>query len=802
MKVSLSWLEDYVSIELGVNRLADALTMAGLEVDSVKERYEYLDTVVVGRIVDIADHPNADRLSVCKVDVGGRMLSIVCGAPNICKNVLVPVALPGTRLPGGNTVRADIIRGELSEGMICSEEELGIGEDSRGILILSGSHRLGTKLSHALDLSDTVIEFDLTPNRPDCLSIIGVAREIAAIQKTRLKRPKVRLSEAKESIQGFTSVTIEDPVLCPRYAARILTDVHVTPSPFWLKDRLLSVGLRPINNLVDVTNFVLMETGQPLHAFDLDRLIENRIVVRRAQDGERFVTLDGVERILDSETLMICDGKRSVALAGIMGGLNSEIVAGTTRVLIESAYFNPSGIRKTAKRLGLSTEASYRFERGVDPEGVIFALNRAAQLMRQVGGGTVIHGLIDEYPRPVTKKIIYLDVKQTNRLLGTQLDRDEIADLLKAIELDVTVIDEERIRVVPPSFRVDLERPVDLIEEVARIWGYNRIPTTHPINLARGKRLNKRLRVRERLRELMVGCGFREVITYSFISADSCDQLSLSPEDSRRRLVHIRNPLTEDQRVMRTSLIPGLLYAVSRNIKQGNTDLRFFELGNTFFYTRSDQLPEEIEMICGIWTGNRYDKSWCYKDIQADFYDIKGVVENLCQGMNIPGVHFSSLTGNHFPYFRHGYAAEISCGSSRVGALGEISHDVLKNFALKDPVFAFDINLEILLDCIPDEKKAKRLSRFPGVNRDTSLILDKDIEAQAIISFIDGLHEELLEKLYIFDMYPLADDKKSLGFRITYRSFERSLTDEEVNRIHKRIVQKVVDHFHAELPRG
>ena len=412
MKASISWLNDYTSINMDVQPLANALTMAGLEVESVTDRFDYLNQVVVGRIIEVKPHPNADKLKLVEVDVGNQTLAIVCGAPNIANDILAPVALPGTVFPNGFTLEKSIIRNVESEGMLCSEAELGLGADKSGIMVLKSSLKIGEKLSKALKLSDAVIEIDLTPNRPDCLSMIGIAREIGAIQKTKLKYPDMSLSDSGNDIAGLTSVTIQAPDHCPRYTARLLTDITVGPSPFWLADRLMSVGMKPINNIVDITNFVMMETGQPLHAFDYDRLAENRIVVRKANEGELFTTLDMNERKLTSDMLMICDGEKPVAVGGVMGGLNSEIEETTTRVLIESAYFNPVSTRKTSKKLGLNTEASHRFERGIDPEGTVSALNRAAMLMVKIGGGKLIDGIIDEYPKKILPKTITLKIKR------------------------------------------------------------------------------------------------------------------------------------------------------------------------------------------------------------------------------------------------------------------------------------------------------------------------------------------------------------------------------------------------------
>ena len=444
MKVSLSWLNDYVPIQMDPADLADALTMVGLEVESVSARYRYLDTVFVGQIEAIAPHPNADKLSLCQVDTGQGQISVVCGAPNIKTGMLSPIALPGTQFPEGFVLEKSVIRGQTSEGMLCSEGELGLGIDRSGIMTLEPSLNVGDKLAAALGLADTIFEIDLTPNRPDCLSVIGVAREIAALQNSPLKYPDFKLADKSNKISKLTSIKIEAPDHCPRYVARLLEDIKIKPSPFWLQERLLSVGLRPINNIVDVTNFVLMETGQPLHAFDFDRLAENRIVVRTARQGEAFVTLDQKERVLDPETLMICDGEKAVAVGGVMGGLNSEIEDDTTRVLLESAYFNPISIRRTSKLLGLNTDASHRFESGIDPEGQIAAANRAAKLMAELGGARLISGLIDEYPNKQSVKSVKLSVKNTNRLLGTQLKRKEVGSFLKSIEFKIEKMDSKK----------------------------------------------------------------------------------------------------------------------------------------------------------------------------------------------------------------------------------------------------------------------------------------------------------------------------------------------------------------------
>ncbi|MDY6836399.1 MAG: phenylalanine--tRNA ligase subunit beta [Thermodesulfobacteriota bacterium] len=806
MRVSLSWLKDYVAIEEDVTKLADALTMAGLEVDALVDRYAYLASVVAGRIVEIGPHPNADALSVLKVDVGSGTKTIVCGATNIKEGDLVPVALVGSELPPGDTIEAGHIRGQDSEGMLCSEAELALGTDRSGILLLPGSTTPGAGVADVLGLSDTIMEFDLTPNRSDCLSIIGIAREVAAILKVPLKHPEVKLPSGDVAIEGLTSVTIEAPDHCPRYAARVVQGVKIGPSPFWIQDRLQSIGLRAISNVVDATNFVMMEMGQPLHAFDFDRLAEHRIVVRTARTGQVFSTLDGMERTLASDMLMICDGKDPVALAGIMGGLESEIEDDTVNVLIESAYFDPISVRRTAKRLGLTTESSYRFERGVDPEGIRTALDRAAQLIVQTTGGQLAEGVIDNYPRPIPQRTIELSVKRTNRLLGTEIDRDEISRYLESVELDAEPVDEDRLRVVSPTFRVDLKRPEDLMEEVARLKGYDQIPTTHPLTQVVACAEDKNLRVRRRLRQTLSGCGFSEIVTYSFVDEEACDRLLIDADDPRRQMLPILNPLTEDQTVMRTSLLPGLLATMYLNSTQRNEDLRIFEVGKVFLSPSpgdKDLLPKEVQMVSGLWTGARCERTWHAKGEEVDFYDIKGTVESLCAAMHVQALHFAPSDDGNSPHLRLGRAAKVYAGREPLGVVGELKRQVLEHFDLKQTAYCFDLNFDMLVHCATEEKRARPLSRFPSTTRDLALIVDDGVEAQRVLDFVDALGENLIGGGEVFDVYKgrrIPQGKKSVAFRFTYRSFERSLTDTEVNRIHENIARQVLKEFRAELP--
>ncbi len=807
MKVSLSWLKDYITINMDAADLADALTMAGLEVESVADRYDYLSSVVVGRVKEVGRHPNADKLKICRVDTGDRVWSVVCGAPNVEPGMLAPLAKPDTVFPDGFRLEKSVIRGASSEGMLCSDAELGLGIDSSGIKALDSSLEVGTRLADALGLFDMVLELDLTPNRPDCLSVIGIAREIAAIQKTPLSYPDYTIEDKADAIHKISSVKIEAPDHCPRYCARLVENVKVTTSPFWLQDRLLSIGLRPINNIVDITNFVMMETGQPLHGFDFDFLAENRIVVRTAAEGEKFVTLDEKERTLGAEMLMICDGAKAVGVGGVMGGLNSEIEATTTRVLIEGAYFNPVSIRRTSKKLSLGTDASHRFERGVDPEGPIRAVNRAAKLMVELGRGNLVEGIIDEYPKPQTAKSVELSVRRTHRLLGIEPDAKRIKNLLESIEFKVEKItsenSDERLTVIPPTFRVDVSRPEDLMEEVARLSGYNNIPTTFPAMPAEGRTSDHYLELRSRIKRLMCGFGFTEAITYSFASELSSDRLQLKDKDVRRAFIHILNPLTDDQTVMRTSLIPGLIEAAVYNIARQVKNLKLFEIGKIFIKSDRQVLPLEPEYLSALWTGTRDDASWHSREIPCDFYDMKGAAEGLIHALKIDKIRFSQMPEGSCDYTRPGHTARILAEGAQVGLVGEIHPRVRRNFDLKQTAFILELELDKIISLMPPAAGFKPIPRFPAIYRDITIIVDRGIETQTVLEAVDKISEDLVERRHLFDVFegdPIAAGKKSVSFRITYRSSAKTLEDDDVNDLHRAITDKLLKAFDATLP--
>ncbi|MCP4669744.1 MAG: phenylalanine--tRNA ligase subunit beta [Desulfobacula sp.] len=814
MKVSLNWLKEYINVDedLEPTIIAEKLTMAGLEVEAVEERYNYFDNVVVAKVIEVKQHPNADKLSVCQVDAGGEeLIQIVCGAPNVHDNMFVPCALPGAVLPGDFKIKKGKLRGEVSAGMLCSGSELKLDLSSAGIMDLEGKFTPGTPFVEALTLSDTIFEIDLTPNRPDCLSYIGVAREVGAfadpVQKISFpdySLPKDKINNI--SIHDHARVQIIDSDLCPRYSAGLLFDVKIEPSPFWLQEKLESIGLTPVNNVVDITNFVMMETGQPLHAFDFDEVAKGEIIVKRAGNDAKFTTLDSKEHKLESDMLMICDGARPVALAGVMGGENSEISNSTTKVLVESAYFHHVSIRKTAKKTGIASDASHRFERGADPEGTVNALNRALALIAKVcDGASIAKDIIDEYPQRVAPLAIDLNCDALNIRLGTKLDADKIKHLLESVDFEVDKVDDARLKVDIPSFRVDVTRPEDLSEEIARLWGYNNIETSYPLIAAKGRLLDRKIGLRANIRQIMTGFSFFEAINYNFINENSCDRLNLSDQDKRRGVETILNPISDQMSVLRSSLIPGLLETMRKNIAQQADSLKLFEIGKIFVATQKGSLPEENEVVSALITGNRSDQSWYSKKVKFDFFDLKGVVEGLLQGLMVKNISFEKIEDDNFPYYQNGYAGTIKSGDSIIGSLGKISTKVLKNYGLKQDAFIFDLNFKVLQALIPESVTAEPLPKFPSVARDITIIVDRSITIGTILEQFEKIakKQSLIEKVSLFDAFegkPLTENKKSLSFRIVYRAFNKTLKEKNIKKLHTNISKTIIDLFNADLP--
>jgi phenylalanyl-tRNA synthetase beta chain len=773
--------------------------MAGLEVEALWPRYPHLKDVTTVRIESVERHPGADRLSICTVSSGNSRYRVVCGAPNVRTGEIVPLAMAGAELTGG-TIREAVVRGEVSQGMLCSEKELDLGEDQSGIWLLPAQTPVGVPLDEALGIQDFLMEVAITPNRGDCLSVIGIAREVAALCRTSVKYPEISLEETGPPVETLTSVTINDPVGCPRYTARLIRGVKIGPSPRWLKNRVEAVGLRSINNIVDTTNYIMMELGQPLHAFDFDRLRENRIVVRKAAKGERFTTLDNVERELPEDTVLICDGKGPVAIGGIMGGLNSEIVPDTTNVLIESAYFQPLAIRRSSKRLGLKTESAYRFERGIDPDGVLRALDRAARLMREVGGGEIAAGGIDVYPEPIARPVLTLRVERTNRFLGTKLSTSEMKEVLERIEMCVEQVGPDALKVIAPSFRPDITREVDLTEEIARLAGYDGIPVTKPVVAVESATLDPHQQARRNLKNFLVGTGFFEVINYSFISYESLKKLRYPEGDARLTPVRLKNPLSDEQAVMRTSLVPGLLQNARYNIDHRSENIKIFELSKVFLPRVGELLADEPHHIAGVMAGGRVPQVLYAKDGEIAYADIKGAVESIFHFFRIEEVRFraDSLP----PWLDPHASASVYSAGLRLGELGRVHPEVEEAFDLKQPVFLFRLDFDRLFELRGSTPVYRSLPKFPAIARDMALVAEEQLRVEEPLDFIFTLNELLLERVEIFDIFrseQIGTGKKSIGYRLTYRAADRSLTDEEVNRIHGNLAEKVMSRFGVSL---
>lgn len=787
MITSMDWLSRYVDIPWDAEELAERLTVAGLEAESVSRTHSIPDGVVIGEILSREPHPDADKLSLCEVSVGGDTpLSVVCGAPNCDVGLRVPLATVGTVFSDGTKIRKAKIRGATSFGMLCSERELGLGEDHSGLLVLPGDAPVGTPLATHLS-ADTVIEWEVTPNRPDWLSHIGIAREIAAVadRPDSMRLPAFELvATDREQAGNVTSVDVQAPDLCPRYIARVIRNVTVAPSPDWLQQALRAVGVRPINNVVDVTNYVLMECGQPLHAFDYDLLAEHRIVVRRARDGEHLVTLDGEEHTLTTENLLIADADRGVALAGIMGGGNSEIGDGTTTVLLESAAFSPANIRATAKGLGVSTEASYRFERGIDFEGVEFASARATVMIAELAGGDVLTGKVDAMVAPAERPLVECRVSRTRDLLGVDVGVDEISRFLTRLQLDVVRADSARVTVRVPSFRLDLEREVDLIEEVARLYGLVNVPAQPEAARVGGTMADDAYYPIEYARADLLALGLDEIMNPSLLSQEAATtRTNVAPES----IVTLSNPLSVDYACMRPSLLPGLLQTVRHNVSRHNMDLALFEIGRVI-----EAAPSTSEERCQagiVLTGRRHPERYGEEGgTPVDFFDLKGLLEGWFEGRRLDDVRFVPAP---FPAFAAGTSAEILAGGRSVGFCGEIAEELAADMRLTQALFVALVELDTLVGLTPPPPVYAPLPQFPATCRDISMEVASGISNQEILDAIRGQDCAWLVSVDLFDVFEdegaLGKDVRSLAYSLTYLDRSRTLTDEEVNAAHGKL---------------
>jgi phenylalanyl-tRNA synthetase beta chain len=794
--VPIGWIKEYIEVDLSPEELADALTMAGLESLSLASAAPDVKGVVTARIEKIEQHPNADKLTVCRVRPAedAEPLTIVCGAPNISEGDIVPLAAVGTVLPDGTKLKKTKIRGETSHGMMCSQKELDVSDDHSGIWILPPGTPIGKTLPETLGLSDAIIETEPTPNRGDLQSIIGVAREIAAITGKQAKLPGLELVETGPDIAGLTSVDIEDYAGCPRYVARLVRGLKVGPSPEWMVERLEACGMRPINNVVDATNFVMLEMGQPLHAFDFNRLREKRIVVKRAKHGDKFTTLDGQERALRDDTLMICDGAGPVAIAGVMGGLDSEVSERTADVLIESAYFKPADIRRTARILGIPTEASRRFDKGVDPLGTAFAADRAAALMKEISGGEICKGLIDARDALFQKKRITLRPERTGRILGVELSVSEQKQILK--RLDSIEVEEKDglIEVVAPSYRPDLLEEHDLIEEIARLRGYDSIPSTMPGFTMEPMRRSPFQELASSITECMAALGFSQVILTSFEDPQRLGALGLPDDDPRRRAVKPRNPLSENESILRTTLVPKLLSCLAMNLSRGFTDeVRIYEI-NAVFEDGGEELPVQRTMLAALISPPRDKSLWSMRCNQDGFYDIKGVVEQVLSALGFPGARIEpdpSPDG----FLHPGKAARVMTGKSCAGKVGEINPVVAESMEISKKVFIFEISFDMLVERAGYVPRAAPVSKFPPALRDIAIVVDEAVAMQDIIRAARKLKSPGVEAgMALFDVFrggAVPQGKKSMAFHVRYQAMDRTLTDDEVGKEHQRLAEQL-----------
>lgn len=811
MIVSWKWLSEYVDLSgLAPEEVADRLTHAGLEVASVEHVGAELAEIVVAEIEKRERHPNADKLSLCSVTDGVRSYSIVCGADNMKAGdkvalARIGVSLPKTaKFPDGLTMKKVKIRGEWSEGMMCSEQELGLSDASEGILILAPAAPLGHPITEALGLADARLTIELTPNRGDCLSIRGVARETAALFGRQWTRRRAPLVESGPYIGAMASVEVREPALCPRYMARVVVGARVGESPAWMKARLEAVGLRSINNVVDVTNYVMWELGQPLHAFDLERLSGRRIVVRKAEAGETMALLDGSSHPLEEEDLVIADAEKPVALAGVMGGANSEIGEGSREILLECALFHPGRVRRTARRLGVRSESSHRFERGVDPMAVETALDMAAGMIALLSGGDVATGVLDFYPSPISNQTLWLDGGRVRKLLGVAIHDAEIVQTLEALGIHVAEQEPSRWSATPPSWRRDITREADLIEEVIRVLGYDRVPETAPsAELHGGEPLGPVERVERSARARLTLLGLSEALNYSFQAGDLWDRVGEPAESRCRRMIEVRNPLAAHQRYLRTSLLPGLAASLATNQRQGARAARLFELGRVYFEGAGGAHDETPRAALALYGGAR-DPRWNDKEPRADFYDVKGLVESLLEGLGAGPVRFERDGGDGAALFHPAQRCAVArVSDGRVlGRLGRLHPDLAAYADLAGEAWGAEIDLEPLARRGAEPRRYAEPPRFPAIERDVTVVLDSTVTAETVLAALRAERIGLLRSVEIRDLYagkPIPEGKKALTLRLTYQDPGRTLTDEKINATHSKLVERLLQSVGGSL---
>ncbi len=797
MLVPVQWLKEYVNVDgIDMKTLEDSLIMSGSNTEAVVSTAGQINKIVVGKCLSREQHPDADKLLVLGVDVGAEEpIQIVTAAQNVYPDNYIPVALHKSNLYDGTKIKKGKLRGVVSNGMFCSLEEVGFDkkviqkEYADGIYIINGEPTLGADIKDVLDLNDNVIEFEITPNRPDCLSILGMARETAATFDLEIKMPDTSIQNEVDDVNDYATIEIEDADLCPRFGGRVVKDVKIATSPVWMQLKLMKAGMRPVNNIVDITNYVLLEYGQPIHAYDLETLEGRKLIARRAKADEVIVTLDEEERKLTEDMLVISDEKQSVGLAGIMGGADTEIKDSTKTILIEVANFNKSNIRKSSRDLGLRSEASSRFEKGVSPVYIPEVLDRVCHLIEKLGAGTVVAGTIDVYPNPVKIEEIMVRPEKVTGLLGLDLSNEEICDILNKLQIK-TEMKDGKIACLAPAFRLDLLEEIDFVEEVARIYGYDVIEATLPRDSEWGAMTNGQT-IEDITKDALTSVGASEILTYSFVSPSQHDKIGLTEESILRQAVMLKNPLGEEYSMMRTTLVANMLEVLSRNFNRSVETVVAFEIGNLFFPREMPvvNIPVEKKQLCMGAFG-----------AEEDFFTLKGRVDEMFDVLGIKGVEYHKES-NH-PTYHPGRCATLVWGNHILGTLGEVHPKILENYDIEAKTYLADIDFNILLQLTRLDRTYMALPKYPASTRDIALLVEKSIESGKIMSIINNNGGELLESVKLFDVYEgkqIKEGHKSMAYALSFRSNDRTLTDEEVNEVYDTIQKAIVAETGAEL---
>jgi len=795
MRISYNWLKQYININLNSKELEEKLTFSGIEVESIENIGEELKQIIIGKIVEKTGHPQADKLSICQVDDGTDIKQVICGAPNCEKNQKIAFAPVGSKL-GEFKIKKVKLRGKESYGMICSEQELGISDNHDGIMILPDDAPTGKNLASYLNLADTSYELEITPNRPDLLGMIGVARDLSALLKLPLNLPKISLKPGKKKIEEALALENEAPELCSRYVARMIEGVTICESPQWLKKRLLAVGLRPINNVVDITNFVMMEYGHPLHAFDYQNLDGKKIIVRRAKKEEKIPALDEETYTLEESDLVIADASKPIAIAGIIGGENSHITSQTTNIVLEAANFNYANIRRTSRKLKISTDSSYRFERNLSDETAEIVSKRAAQLILEIAGGTLLQGTLDSYPNPQKTSIVALRPSRVRKFLTIKEDDKTLINYLEGLELKLQKQETDKLYFEIPFFRKDLTREIDLIEEIIRLHGYNNVETFHKSQNIMNKRS---FYARRKLQDILVSSGFCEVINWSFADPKDLDSLNIPESDERRNVAKIKNPLGNDFAIMRSTLLPGIFKNTLLNIYHGQKELKLFEM-NKVFFRKDEKLATEKYNLTGLLTGNLNPVFWKEKPKEIDFYDVKGIVEELLTSLDLEDVDYITSKEN---YFQPGSGADIIFRENCIGNFGKLDPKIAQTFGLEQTIFIFELSVDDIFSL--QEKLTptyKSIAKFPPVLRDLSFVISKEFMLKDIKNIIFKTNPKIIKNVVLFDEFisdKIKEGYRSLTFSLVFSSETKTLTDEFINNLLKTIIANLEKSCNIEM---